>query len=194
MHALLQRNLFLIKEKVGILKASNEYDIFDESNQQIMKCTEPQLGVFAKMFRFTEYKRLTPFNIEVRDTQGKKVLSVKRGTSLWLSKVQVFDENEQLVGIFKQKFFSIGGKFDVLDPNENVLCTLKGKWTGWDFKFERDGIEFAQVTKQWAGIGKEFFTSADNYALVISDKVNEGNALRILIFAAVMCIDMVLKE
>ncbi|MFC1820527.1 phospholipid scramblase-related protein, partial [Thermodesulfobacteriota bacterium] len=66
--------------------------------------------------------------------------------------------------------------------------------TGWDFKFMADGTEFAHVTKKWAGIGKELFTSADNYVLEISEAVPENDVVRQLILAAVMCIDMVLKE
>jgi uncharacterized protein YxjI len=65
---------------------------------------------------------------------------------------------------------------------------------GWDFKFMAGNDEFAQVSKQWGGIGKELFTSADNYVLQISDKVPAGSSIRELIMAAVLCIDMVLKE
>ena len=54
--------------------------------------------------------------------------------------------------------------------------------------------ELAHVTKKWAGIGKELLTSADDYVLQISDSVPADNAARQLILAAVMCIDMVLKE
>jgi uncharacterized protein YxjI len=106
----------------------------------------------------------------------------------------VFDGNDQLVGRFKQKFFSIGGKFDILDPNDNIICTLKGKWTSWDFKFIRDNNELAQVSKKWAGLGKELFTTADNYMLSINETVGKEDNARILILAAVMCIDMVIKE
>jgi hypothetical protein len=38
------------------------------------------------------------------------------------------------------------------------------------------------------------FTSADNYVLEINDTVDKTDPLRLLIFAAVICIDMVLKE
>ena len=75
-----------------------------------------------------------------------------------------------------------------------TVCTLKGKWTSWDFKFMRDTEEYAHVSKKWAGIGKELFTTADNYMLKINDNVSQDNPLRILILAAVVCIDMVLKE
>ena len=55
-------------------------------------------------------------------------------------------------------------------------------------------MQLARVTKKWAGLGKELLTTADNYVLDISDAVPPGSPTRKLILAAVMCIDMVLKE
>ncbi|ELR68997.1 hypothetical protein C900_05555 [Fulvivirga imtechensis AK7] len=195
MNPVLNKNLFLVKEHVGMFKAANNYDIYDPETQDvIMHCREERLGFFTKMLRFTDYKRMTPFHVEIKTPSGEKVLSVKRGVSFFLSSVEVFDGNEKLIGKFKQKFFSIGGKFNVLDANETHLCTLKGKWTSWDFKFVKDDIEMAHVSKKWAGFGKELFTTADNYMLKIDDQIPADNGIRILIMAAVMCIDMVLKE
>jgi uncharacterized protein YxjI len=195
MHAALRNNLFFIKEHVGIFKAANNYDIFDpQSQQKILECREPNLGFFSKLLRFTDYKRFTPFDVVVSTPEGQKVLSVKRGVSFLLSKVQVLDGNDRVVGSFRQKLFSIGGKFDVLDAQEQVVCTLKGTWTSWDFRFVQGGAEFAAVSKKWAGLGKELFTTADNYMLSIDPGVPAGDSRRLLIVAAVMCIDMVLKE
>lgn len=195
MNSLLNRNLFFVKEHVGMFKAANNYDIHNPDNQEvIMNCREEKLGFFTKMLRFTDYKRMTPFNVEVTTPSGERVLTVKRGVSIFLSTVDVYDENDKLVGKFKQKFFSIGGKFNVLDPEENILCTLKGKWTSWDFKFVNDNLEYGHVSKKWAGLGKEMFTSADNYMLEINEAVPKDDPLRILILSAVICIDMVLKE
>lgn len=195
MHPALNKNLFLVKEHVAIFKAANSFDIFDpQSGQLMLQCREERLGFFTKMFRFTDYKRLTPFEIDIKTPEGKTILTVKRGVTLFLSSVDVLDENNQLIGKFKQKFFSIGGKFEVLDANERPLCMLKGKWTSWEYRFASPDKEFALVTKKWAGIGKELFTSADNYVLQISPEVPENHPLRMLIMAAVMCIDLVLKE
>lgn len=195
MNPILNQNLFFVKEHVGMFKAANNYDIYNPENQElIMNCRENKLGFFTKLLRFTDYKRMTPFNVEVTTPSGEKILTVKRGVSLILSTVNVYDENEKLVGKFKQKLFSIGGKFNVLDPEEKVLCKLKGKWTSWDFKFIKDDSEFGHVSKKWAGLGKEMFTSADNYMLSINNEVPENDPLRMLILSAVICIDMVLKE
>lgn len=195
MNPILNKNQFFIKEHVGMFKASNNYDVLNpESGTKILECREPNLGFFTKIFRFTDYKRMTPFHIQITTPESKKVIGIKRGITFFRSDVEVFDENNTLVGTFKQKFFSIGGKFQIYDPSENLICSLKGKWTSWDFQFMKDDKELARVTKKWAGLGKELFTSADNYILEINPNVPENDKVRILIMAAVMCIDMVLKE
>lgn len=195
MHEVLNKNVFLVKEHVGMFKAANNYDIYDpETGQIVMECREERLGALTKFLRFTDWKRMTPFDIEIRTPDGQQLVRVTRGVSFFLSKVSVLDENDTMIGGFRQKFFSVGGAFNVLDQNESPVCTLQGKWTGWDFRFVRDGVELAHVTKKWAGMGKEFFTSADNYVLQISEAVPPDSRIRQLILAAVMCIDMVLKE
>lgn len=191
----LKNNIYLVKEHLGILKAANNFDIHDPvSGAVIMECREPTLGFFTKLLRFTDYKSMTPFDVQIRLPNGEPVVRIKRGVSIWLSRVEVTDSDNRLIGTFKQKLFSFGGKFDLLDSNDNVTCQLKGNLIGWNFRFIRDEIQLAHVSKQWSGLGKEFFTSADNYVLEISQQVGEDMELRKLILAAVMCIDMVLKE
>lgn len=74
MNPILNKNLFLVKEKIGMFKASNNYDIFDpENNHQIMTTKEVGLGFFTKMFRFTDYKRNTPFNVVVTTPEANQL-------------------------------------------------------------------------------------------------------------------------
>lgn len=195
MSQVINKNLFLVKEHVGLFKAANNFDIYDpENGQLIMECREPTLGWITKLLRFTDYKRMTPFDVQIRTPDGQRIVRIKRGISLFLSKVEVRDENNVFIGGFKQRFLSIGGRFDVVDKDDVQICQLSGKWTGWDFYFKQGDKQFAHVSKKWAGIGKELFSSADNYILEISDQVGQGEDVRKLILAAVMCIDMVLKE
>ena len=195
MNAILTRNQFFVKEHVGIFKAANSYDILDlESQQPLLECREPNLGFFTKMFRFTKYKTQTPFDIEVKDAVGLSVLRLTRGVSLFRSTVQVFDGNAMLVGKFRQKLLSLGGKLDVLDANDQVVCTVQGKLTSFDYKFLRNGEQIALVTKKWMGLGKELFTSADNYVISIEPGVAAEDSIRPMIVAAALCIDMVFSE
>ncbi|NQT35616.1 RNAase [bacterium] len=185
MHEVLNRNIFFIKEHLGLFKAANNFDIYDpETDRIIMECREEKLGTFTKILRFTDYKKNTPFDITVRTPEGAQVVRISRGVSLFLSNVRIFDEYDQY----------IGGKFDITDEHGQFLCQLKGKWTGWNFKFISGDSELAHVTKKWAGIGRELLTSADNYVLEIYDSVPQNEQVRQLILASVMCIDMVFKE
>ena len=188
-------NQFLIKEHLALFKAASNYDAYDlASGEKVLECREPSLGFFTKMLRFSDYKRNTPFDIHITDLSGNLIVRVQRGISIFMSKVKVFDGDGRQLGGFSQKVFSIGGAFRVLDEHGNEVCQLAGKWTGWDFKFTAQGVQLARVTKKWVGLGKEYFTSADNYVLDISDVVPPESPTRRLILAAVMCIDMVLKE
>ena len=194
MNPIFNQNIFLVKEKIGMFKAANNFDIFNpENNELVLTCREPNLGFFAKLFRFTDYKKMTPFDIEIRTATGELTIQIKRGVTIFRSDINVFDGGGRKIGVFKQKFFSFGGRFEIHDHQDKHLCTLQGKWTGWDFKFNKDTKVLANVSKKWTGLGKELFTSADNYVINITN-VAEDNAIRPLLIAAVMCIDMVFKE
>ncbi|NCP84274.1 MAG: RNAase [Bacteroidetes bacterium] len=194
MNAALTKNNYFVKEQIGAFKASNNYDVYDPQTQElIMTCREENLGIFTKILRFSDYKKMTPFDLQIRSSKGELLLRVKRGMSFMFSEVEVFNSDDLLIGYFKQKF-SFGGKFEVLNSSNQLICTLTGNWKSWEFSFSKDSVEFAKVSKKWAGIGKEFFTSADNYMLQVSEKIPNDNPIRQLIVAAVFCIDLVLKE
>lgn len=191
---ILARNTFFVKEHVGMFKAANNYDVLDPAtNEVLLECREPNLGCFAKFFRFTGYKTMTPFDIVVSSKEGEQLVRIKRGTSMFRSKVQVLDENDQHIGTLKQSF-RIGGGFRVLDPQGKIAFDLKGKWTTWEFTFKLGDKELGKITKKWAGLGKELFTSADNYIINIQEDVPVDHPVRKLIIASAMSIDMVLKE
>ena len=194
----LQKNIFLFKEHLGMFKASNNYDIYDPKTKEIiLHCREKNLNPVYKIVRLflTDFKALTPFEIDIRGLDGKRIIKVKKGLSLILSKIEVFNENDKLIGLFKQKLFpNLGHNFEMFDEKENLVSKLKGNLIGWNFEFLKDENTIATVTKKWSGIGKEMFTSADNYILEIKDAVDKADPLRLLIFAAVICIDMVFKE
>ena len=88
MNPVLNRELFFVKEHTGIFKAANNFDIYDpESNQINLECREENLGFFTKMFRFTDYKRNTPFEVNIKTPAGEPVVTVKRGITIFVSSV-----------------------------------------------------------------------------------------------------------
>ena len=95
----LQKNIFLFKEHLGMFKASNNYDVYDPKTKEIiLHCREKNLNPVYKIVRMflTDFKRMTPFEIDIRGLNGKRIIKVKKGLSLILSKIEVFDENDKL--------------------------------------------------------------------------------------------------
>lgn len=194
-NSIFNRNAFFIKEHTGIFKAANNYDVYDaDSGEPLLECREEDLSLLTKILRFTGAKTLTPFNNTVRTIGGQRIMTIRRGISFILSDIAILDENDELIGLFKQRFTIIRGRFDVITPDGEVLCELRGNWTSWGFKFLDGDHELASIQKRWAGLAKELFTTADNYVLEIYPDIPKDNRIRALMLAAVLCVDFVFKE
>lgn len=196
MNQLLNKNLFLVKEHIGMFKAANNFDIFDPAtSEHIFNCREENLGGFTKFFRFTKYKVMTPLDVQIKTVSNEPILGIKRGFSFFGFKpLNVLDENGAIIGTLNRQFRIGGAKVEINDKNGKLVYTLKGNLIGWDFKIYKNDQIVAEITKKWAGLGKELFTSADNYILSINDSVEPNDPGRNLMLAAVLCIDFLLKE
>ena len=87
MNTRINKNTYIIKEHVGLFKAANNYDIYDpETGDIIMECREPNLGFFTKMLRFTDYKTMTPFDVQIRTPDDQRIIRIQRGISLFISR------------------------------------------------------------------------------------------------------------
>lgn len=88
MHPVLKKNLYFVKEHIGMFKAANNFDIVDPDTQKIiMRCREPKLGFFKNLMRFTDYKPMMPFNVggkfSVLDDEDKQVCMLKGKWTSW---------------------------------------------------------------------------------------------------------------
>jgi uncharacterized protein YxjI len=193
--SLLERNTFFVKEHVGYFKAANAYDVLDPATGGIIGTVRETVpNVFLKLLKFTDYKTMIPFTVDIFDTDGQKLVTLRRGWRLFRSTVNVTDAQGGKLGSYHQRLLSLGGKFEVMNRMDMPVAMFAGDWKGWNFTF-RDSREkeLAKVTKKWAGLGKELLTSADNYVVDVSPDVRD-NDLKRLILAAAFCVDMVLKE
>lgn len=197
---MLNLDKYLIKEHVGFLKLLGAYDIFDaESGRKVGTARETIPG-WMQALRLVVSKNLMPTTIEFvegagENPEGPPVLSIHRGVALWRPRVKIFSADGTVVGCFRAKVFTIGGGFDILAPDDRKIGEVKGDWKGWNFRIlDENSNELGLVTKKWGGIGKEFFTSADNYILSLNDQWEPTPALRTLLLAAAIAIDTVFKE
>lgn len=198
MPGLLDHSTLFVREHVGMFKAANAYDLLDPANGAVVGLVQERVGgFFRKLMKFTSWKSKMAFHIEFHDlTDGgdKVVLTVSRPFTWFRSVVTVADATGRVLGAFRQKLIAWGPKMWVLAPDGTELASLKGDWKGWNYTFS-DAADrpLGTVTKKWAGLGKELFTTADNYIIDVSRDCQDP-ALRALLFAAPITADMVYKE
>jgi uncharacterized protein YxjI len=198
-NVLLNRRHYFVKERVAFVKLTDTYDILDaESGTPIGIAREEPPG-WAKFLRLAVNKQFLPTAVNVYEGTGEDgtapVVTLRKGPALLRSKVTVSNGRGVPLGRFDSKIFSLGGGFFVCDAQGNRVAEVKGDWKGWNFRFlDAAGNELGVVTKKWAGLGKELFTSADNYMIALSDSAPANPDTAALLLAAGLAIDVVFKE
>jgi uncharacterized protein YxjI len=195
---MLSRKTYFIREHVGVFKLSDTYDILDPETNEQLGIAKEKPGTLVHVLRFLVEKRILPTKVFIYegsnyDDPSRLLFSIQRGFTFLRSKVDICDANGEVLGWLKSKLFSLGGAFYVYDSSGNEVAFVQGNWVGWTFKFlDRDQNEIGTITKKWAGVGKEMFTSADNYMIALNDEPAPAKA--ILMLAAGLAVDIIYKE
>jgi uncharacterized protein YxjI len=194
---MLNRTTYFIREHLGILKLSDAYDILDPETQEQIGIAREEVGGFAKLMRLLINKQMMPTTICVYSSAGEGDIgdlqfSIKRGWTFLRSKVMVLNSEGTPVGYFKAKLLSLGGTFRVFTVDDQEIALVKGDWKGFNFRFLKGEEEIGTVTKKWGGLGKEMFTSADNYVVNLNGEPNP--LVNTLLLAAGLAVDCVFKE
>lgn len=194
---MLDNNAFFIREHVGMFKLTDTYDILDPETQRQIGVAKEEPPEWAKYLRLLVGKMLLPTKVNVYqgDDTGPIMFSIQRGIAFIAPKVEIHDGAGQYIGYLKGKIFSLGGGFWVHDARDRQIAEVKGDWVGWNFKFlNTAGNEVGVITKKWAGVGKELFTTADNYMVCINEGFTESSETKALLLSAALAVDIIYKE
>lgn len=193
---MLNRQQYFIREHVGLMKLSDVYDILDPATKVKIGEAREEISGLVKLLRLLIHKQLMPTRVAVYEgaDEGsrKLVFSIRRGVMLFRTRVEVIDAAGRQVGYFRSKLLSLGGAFRVFTSDDKEIALVKGDWKGWNFRFLSGETEIGVITKKWAGLGKELFTSADNYLISINGQPDA--TINLLLLAAGLAVDTVLKE
>ena len=186
-------NTYFIDEKVQFLKFHNHYKVYDKDGMQIGSVIQRVSG-WHKFLRLFLNKAMFPFLLEIVDNNEQVIISIKRGWTFWMSKITIVKDDGSTLGFIKQKFKLLKPAFRIFDQNQSEIGMIKGDWKAWNFTItDNSGSEIGTINKKWAGIAKEFFTTADKYNVTINPSYAEDTN-KINIVTAAIIIDMVLKE
>ena len=195
---MLDRQSYFIREHVGLMKLAETYDILDPETQEPLGIAKEKPGTLTHVLRMFIAKKNLPTKIFVYEgtdpnNQDQLLFSIRKGSMFIRTRVNICDAEGQVLGWLKSKLFSLGGAFRVFDAEGNEVALVKGDWKGWNFRFlDPQNNELGKISKKWSGIGKELFTSADNYIISLNETPSAGKA--ILLLAAGLAVDTVFKE
>lgn len=188
-----ESNEYFIDEKVNFLKFHNEYKVYDNTATQVGSIVQRVSG-WHKFLRLFLNKALFPFTLEIIDNNNKVLVTIRRGWTFWLSKITILDGEGNVAGSIKQKFRILKPRFQIFDQEGNPIAEINGDWKAWNFGItDARGTSIGTISKKWAGVAKEFFTTADKYNVTIAPEYAEDRN-KVAIVATAITIDMVLKE
>ena len=186
-------NTYFIDEKVQFLKFHNHYKVYDKDGMQIGSVVQRVSG-WHKFLRLFLNKAMFPFVLEIIDNNEQVLLSIQRGWTFWMSKITIIKNDGTTLGFIRQKFKLLKPAFRIFDQNESEIGMITGDWKAWNFSIkDNNGNEIGTINKKWAGMAKEFFTTADKYNVSINPSYAEDTN-KINIVATAIIIDMVLSQ
>jgi uncharacterized protein YxjI len=195
MSDLLSHDVLVISQKAKIIEMTDEYRVFDDAGIEIGTIRELEQSTTKKAVRlFSGVDQFLTHKLGVFDRDGQQVLLLERPAKLLKSKIKVSDAEGTARGAILQE--NVVGKkhFALVDGRGDEIGSIDGEhWMSWDFAIhDRTGAEVGRITKQWAGILKEGYTTADTYILQVEAEVSPD--LRLLMFASAAGLDVALKQ
>ena len=195
MSELLSRDTLVISQKAKLIELTNEYKILDEEGTQIGTIREEGQSKARKALRLlTKVDQFLTHRLSVYDAAGGKVVELARPAKIMKSTVTISDGADRQVGRIVQQNVFGKKRFALETPEGEPLGSINAEnWRAWDFAIQdAAGDEVGRITKKWAGLLREGFTTADNYILNISGEVSPD--LRLVMLASAAGVDTALKQ
>lgn len=193
--SLLTQDRFFVNQKAKFIEITNQYEIRDESGMTLGHVQQVGQSKARKVLRFaTNLDQFLSHHYELTDATGAKVAELTRPGTVWKSKVLVKDGTGRDIGQLAQKKVIGKVNFEMTGAMGEKVGEIRAEnWRAWDFSIvDANEREIGRVTKKFAGVAKEFFTTADNYMVEIDPSI-QGD-LRIMTVAAAACVDTALKQ
>jgi len=191
---LLQNNAFFVREQVAVLRFADAYDLLHPVSGQSLGLAQEKPKL--KWLRLLVKKQMLPTEIVVTEADQQTVaLRLEKGWSFITSKLSIFDAQGRKLGSLRNKLFSLSGKILLEDADERPLGEFSGGIFSWTRQLKDPaGVVIGTMDKKWAGLGKELFTSADNYHLEVAPEFAGQPAKVALFLAACLSYDVIFAE
>lgn len=184
--------LIFVNQQIRLVNL--EYDLQDASASRIGSVAQVGQNALTAVAKIVGgLDRVLQTRLEVRNSVGQPVLQIDKPLMEWHS-VNVTLGNGQPVGKVTKQFRIGLARFDLFDTAGVRLGGCEAKnLIAREFNFhDANGTGIARVTKKWAGVGREFFTTSDHYVIDVPLVIPQQ--LRLLIIASTLSIDILMKQ
>jgi hypothetical protein len=186
---MLELQKWFFKLQHGTWKAKwPHWDVFDPDTQR-------QVGVVRlKKFEVTlpEFFRFRWLNLPVEARtvpDDSLVFSLSTPIRLWRPRLQVRNAGGELVGSFKQKWFSIRGGYWVYDGHHRPRGQIHADWSQFEFQWlAPDGQELGRVSRKLVGISRAFLYNERDYLVTASDAIADQPDTKTLLLATALAV------
>ncbi|XP_017101333.2 phospholipid scramblase 3-like [Drosophila bipectinata] len=194
MEAFANLETVLVKQKQSgsIFNSNRKYEVFLPNGQQVLYASQDNDFVDRN---FLPAHHMT---INVTTTPEKKVvMHVARPEDVFCEskvKVDVFGPTGNFLARIKLKSKVFTASYKVVDDKRNLLFKIEenGAFQPEYIVTNPRGQEVGRISKKFAGLFQEMFTSADNFKVTFSPTANVET--KAIIFGATLLIDAVSHE
>ena len=191
---LFESRTLVVSQKAKLVELTNEYDVNDVNGMLLGRVVEVGQSGLKKAVRFLgNYDQFFTHTLELRDPSGAVLLTMTRPAKITKSRMQIAQGNGTPIGeIVQENFF--GKKRFGFSVGGAIIGGIRAEnWRSWDFAIEdANGTEIGRINKKWAGVGRELFTTADHYQVVIHHDL--PYPLRLMVIASAVTVDTSLKQ
>jgi hypothetical protein len=171
------------------LEQRNEYSVTTGDGRLAGWIVEQGQGLAAGLLRVVAGSH-RPFEVAVMTTEKEQVLEFGRRFFFLFSDMEVKLPNGRRIGRVRRRFALLARVYDLEDQYGNVFARISSPlFKIWTFPvIDSAGRQAAMIAKKWSGLGREYFTDADNFG------VDFGGARwtpeqKAVVFAATIAID-----
>lgn len=191
---LFQQNILVVNQKAKLIELTNQYSVFDANGNTVGHVNQVGQSNVKKLLRLvSSVDQFLTHHFDITDSSGALVMSITRPAKIFKSTVLINDSAGAELGRIVQE--NVFGKIHfALEVGGLKIGAIKAEnWRAWNFSIEdADGREVARVTKKFAGLAREMFTTADSYMVEIHENLSQP--LHSLVIAAALSIDTALKQ
>lgn len=172
------------------LEIKNTYDVFDQTGKPVLTVRETSKGI-TRLLQRMFLGPFRPFECDVTTAgSGNPILILSKPFRFIYHELRIASRDGTAVGTIRRRWTWFSRCYDICDSSGRLLAEIHGPiFRPWTFNVLIDNVHRATIAKRWSGLGREMFTTADNFGVEMT-RIGDST-LRALIFAATTLIDIV---